>query len=562
MTRRSERWLRGLPGLLAWCMLGGLAVISVVSPDIVAYVLLLYALYWVFRTCIHLVRLCLGFFYVTKAMQVDWWQRCEMLMTRLPERKREVKTELADWWESRGINPFGQDLFTGIRKAVSLIFCFIRDQTAFRQYVNLREEYRALVIYDLDSRRPACERIEHLVIVPVYKESEAVLGPTLDHLAGVDFPHERVHVLIAQEAADSNADAMQQWITQTYAHSLPHLYFSRHVLMPGEVAGKSANQAYAIQWFEQTVLQQQPIDARHLLVTSLDADYRMHPQYFAHLTYSYVSDWRRDYHIYQPIPMFFNNIWRVNMFSRIQAALGTQIQMARQFDRRENRSWSSYAASFATIKQAGYWDVDVLQEDSRLYWKIYFALGEKVRVQPLFLPVYGDAVSAASYGKALRNLYEQIRRWAWGATDVPYVLVQSIRHREIPLRSRLVACVDVLTNYFNWATMPIILGIGTFLPLYLSPHFAQTVMGYNLPVFTSRLLTFTSVVTVVFVTFDAILSPKKPADWTPLQRAQVYVQWLMMPVVGVLFGALPALDAQTRMLLGKNLDYKVTEKGV
>jgi hypothetical protein len=34
----------------------------------------------------------------------------------------------------------------------------------------------------------------------------------------------------------------------------------------------------------------------------------------------------------------------------------------------------------------------------------------------------------------------------------------------------------------------------------------------------------------------------------------------MMAAVAFLFGALPALDAQVRLALGRRLEYKVTEK--
>ena len=39
-----------------------------------------------------------------------------------------------------------------------------------------------------------------------------------------------------------------------------------------------------------------------------------------------------------------------------------------------------------------------------------------------------------------------------------------------------------------------------------------------------------------------------------------YVQWLGLPFVGIFFSNLPALDAQTRLLTGRYLEYRVTEK--
>ena len=45
-----------------------------------------------------------------------------------------------------------------------------------------------------------------------------------------------------------------------------------------------------------------------------------------------------------------------------------------------------------------------------------------------------------------------------------------------------------------------------------------------------------------------------------MMRIVSYVQWLGLPFVGIFFSNLPALDAQTRLLTGRYLEYRVTEK--
>ena len=564
MTKKKfEHSLRALPGALAWLMLGAMMLFSAIAPEIVAYVLLCYAVYWVFRTFDHMTRLFISFFFVMKDAQVDWEQRYRNLSS--PEVRFIASTmkQTMDAWKTSHHFILQPDRGPAVVWNWFLwAYAFMRRQDDFRMYVNLKEEYDSITRYLADPSSPPVEKIEHLVIVPVYKETMAVLELTLEHLMHVGFPMSAVHVLFAMESADPNAQKTRQLIIDHAKGRLPNLYFSFHTLEAGEVAGKSANQAFAIRWFRREVLPGSGIDPAYLVVTSLDADYRMHPGYFADLTVNYAADPERSVHIFQPIPMFFNNIWKVNVFARVQSALGTQIQMARQLNHRENRSWSSYAASYLSVTEAGDWDVDVIQEDSRLFWKVFFRFGHRVRIAPLFHPVFGDAVHGRTYLASVRNLYDQIRRWAWGASDVPYVIMRCIEHREIPLYERFVACREVVTNYFNWATMPLILGVGTLLPLWFNPSFTHTVMGYNLPIFTSRLLTFTSVVMVFFIWIDATLSPKRPAHWTPWRKTWSYLQWLMMPVMGILFSALPALDAQTRLMMGKDLDYKVTEKGI
>jgi hypothetical protein len=56
------------------------------------------------------------------------------------------------------------------------------------------------------------------------------------------------------------------------------------------------------------------------------------------------------------------------------------------------------------------------------------------------------------------------------------------------------------------------------------------------------------------------IAPPRPATWGLLRNAFSRVQWLLLPVVGLLFSNQPALDAQTRLMAGKYLEYRVTEK--
>ena len=47
----------------------------------------------------------------------------------------------------------------------------------------------------------------------------------------------------------------------------------------------------------------------------------------------------------------------------------------------------------------------------------------------------------------------------------------------------------------------------------------------------------------------------------PMERARaLQFEWLMVPFILVIFSALPALHAQTRLMLGKYLEFWVTDK--
>ena len=65
----------------------------------------------------------------------------------------------------------------------------------------------------------------------------------------------------------------------------------------------------------------------------------------------------------------------------------------------------------------------------------------------------------------------------------------------------------------------------------------------------------------ILMIVDNHLTPRTK-DLSTARRVSSYGQWFLMPVMGFVFAALPALDAQTRMMIKKPIDYKVVEKGL
>src|ERR671923_2896770 len=96
------------------------------------------------------------------------------------------------------------------------------------------------------------------------------------------------------------------------------------------------------------------------------------------------------------------------------------------------QSFGSYSTTLHMVHDVGYWATDAIPEDSRFYWRSFFRYAGTFRAEPLFIPVYGDAVRARSYPRTLVQQYMQIRRWAWGVTDIPYYIRNAVTHAEIP----------------------------------------------------------------------------------------------------------------------------------
>ncbi|HNQ17392.1 MAG TPA: hypothetical protein PKH60_04810, partial [Candidatus Woesebacteria bacterium] len=97
-------------------------------------------------------------------------------------------------------------------------------------------------------------------------------------------------------------------------------------------------------------------------------------------------------------------------------------------------------------------------------------------------------------------------------------------------------------------------------PPLLNPEFGRTILGKTLPQVTSTLLTLSLVSMVVIFLIDALNRPPKPGGRNAFSWILQPLEFLLLPVLGFFFSALPGLDAHTRLLLGKYIEYRVTEK--
>ena len=145
-------------------------------------------------------------------------------------------------------------------------------------------------------------------------------------------------------------------------------------------------------------------------------------------------------------------------------------------------------------------------------------------------------------------------------TDIPYVVQNAFRHSEIPLSSRIWRVLNLFGEHINWAIAPFVIMFGATVPLLINPAFAETTLGQNLPLYASTMLSIGLVALIVLIWVEYSIVPPRPAGWGLLTRVISYVQWIGLPFVGIFFSNLPALDAQTRLLTGRYLEYRVTEK--
>ncbi len=224
-------------------------------------------------------------------------------------------------------------------------------------------------------------------------------------------------------------------------------------------------------------------------------------------------------------------------------------------------NFSTYTASLKMIDGIGYWDTDVIPEDWRLFFKAFYTLQGRVSVEPIFLPIKADAAEAEGTWNTYQNQYEQVKRWAWGVSDTPYVISRWITSTDVPFWEKTIRTLRVIEDHFLWPVNWFAITIGALLPPLLNAEFSRTIIGKTLPQVTSAILTVCLLALLVMVILNYKLRPHPPGKRFPI-FGYIFeaIEFVTLPVVGFFFTALPGIDAHTRLMLGKYIEYKVTEK--
>jgi len=401
--------------------------------------------------------------------------------------------------------------------------------------------------------------IAHFVIIPNYNEPLKKLDSTIQSITKNDYPYKNIFLVLAFEEREKEAYEKAKVLQEKYHHQFKKIITSFHRLLPTEESGKASNQTYAARIVDQ-YCQKEGFLRQNTLITICDADSHLPKNYFSYLTYKYLRDKNRLYHFYWAPVLLYNNFWQLPFVVRIQATLSSIIRLASLAHKENLIQVSTYSTNLWLLEKIGFWDTNIIPEDWHIYLQAFFTFGERVQTIPLYTIVNGDAVYSGGLIKTLINRYEQEKRWAWGVTDVGYSLKKFFSTPQINPLSKLKKIAYVAENHLLWPTSFFVLTLSALLPPLINPVFKRTVLGFLLPQLSGLLLTLASTMLILYVYLDIKLRQKVNLKTKLNSLPFLFIQWYFLPLISFLFSALPALEAHTRLLLGKKIKYKVTEK--
>ena len=222
-------------------------------------------------------------------------------------------------------------------------------------------------------------------------------------------------------------------------------------------------------------------------------------------------------------------------------------------------NYSSMSINLKALLDIGGWIPDKVNDDSGFYWKAYYHFNGDYKVIPHFLPISADAVQDTTLLKTFQNQYFQIKRWAYGVEHIPFIVKQYFQ-KEIDFWDKTDKLLFKLWGDLKWGFLAIFVTFGSlFIPL-VNPNFKESVLSVNLPIVSSWILTaaFFGLFATIFVHEKTV--PKRPRNWGIFRIIWSYIQWLLIPIILITISSLPAIDAQTSLMFGKKMEFRVTTK--
>ncbi|MBI4432469.1 MAG: glycosyltransferase family 2 protein [Candidatus Omnitrophica bacterium] len=404
--------------------------------------------------------------------------------------------------------------------------------------------------------------IRHLVIFPVFREPEEVVEPALLSLTKQSFPSAKTLVVLAvEERTENQIKEMAGRLREKYQkYFLEFLVTAHPDDLPGEGRVKGANATWAAKkaavWF-----QERGIAFKNVIVSCFDADTVVSSHYFACLTYHFSVCPSRYRASFQPIPLYHNNIWQTSALARVLETGSSFFLLIEATDPEKLVTFSSHSMSFKALVEVGYWPVDMISDDSAIFWKSFIHYDGDYRVIPMYVTLSMDVVSGQNTWETLKNIYRQKRRWAWGVENFPLVMRAFLLGNHIPWPSKARHAFKLLEGHVAWATWAFLLTFCGWIPIFFAtPEFSNTVFYHTWPRVAGIIFNLSLVSMIVSVFVSLRLLPENPAKPPVWRKALFVVEWAFFPLAVTFLSALPALDAQTRLLLGKRLDFSPTAK--
>jgi hypothetical protein len=406
----------------------------------------------------------------------------------------------------------------------------------------------------------------HVILYPTLREPLEVIERSFDQLLAGNYDSDRyIVVLSGEEIDEDNFNNISKKIREKYGNKFFKLLTTVHHLAPDELQGKGSN-VHHMELETKKLIDELEIDYEKVIVSCFDIETLPSEQYFSYLTYKYLTHKNPTRVSYQPLILYNNNIWESNPVIRVVAS-ATTFWLLTDLSRPEKLlTFSSHSMSFQMLVDVGFHDKTIVTEDSRICLQGLVRYDGDYGVEPMFVTLSMDTVYIGTFWKSFKNQYKQMRRWAWGVEHFPWMwenFFGKTRNKRIPVMTRLRYLWNQFEGMYSWATAPLIILLVGRLPLWLASDADRaTAFFQNAPRTLEVMMSIGMVGLILNSVMYTLMLPKIPKKYGSWNYIVMLIQWALFPITMVIFGSIPAFDAQSRLFLGGKwrIGFWVTEK--
>ena len=528
---RFYRLFEILPAFLSYGMLILFIILSLINPLWASIYLLVLVMSVIVRSVGIAYRTLTGHHQLEKAQKVDWRQRLEQLEDPVASYAAIQQQPLPK-----------------------------RHQREFHAQEH-RENLRLMAADPASFPRPS--QLYQAVIVAAYNESYDVLQPTIESVKNTTYNNKQIILVLAyEERGGVDIARTAARLQQEYGD----VFFTFQTIMhpkdmPNEVIGKGGNITYAGKQL-QRYCDEQGIAYSDVMITTLDSDNRPYPSYFDYVAYEYIVHPERKRLSYQPIALYFGNIWDAPAPMRVIATGNSFWTIISSMRPHTLRNFASHSQPMDALVEMNFWSTRSIVEDGHQYWRSYFYFAGDYSVLPIHVPIYQDAVMDNPFWGTVVAQFKQLRRWSYGASDIPYVAIRTFtRRRNVPFAEVFARFMRLLDGHVTLAVMAFLVTFGGWVPLLINQESSRSYAVHMLPEVISNLQRFAMVGIFITVFLMLKMLPPRPERYKRRRSFAMVAQWILMPVTSICFSAIGAFNAQTHLAFGRYLDkFDVTVK--
>ena len=411
---------------------------------------------------------------------------------------------------------------------------------------------------------PKPSKVKNAVIIAAYNESYEVIQPTIQSVLSSNYDAKNLLIFLAyEERGGEEIEKTAIRLKKEFSKNFGTFEIVKHPKnLPNEVVGKGGNITFAGRAL-QKYCENNKIPFENVLVTTLDSDNKPHKEYFACATYSFIVHEDRKKLSYQPVSLFLNNIWDVPAPMRVVATGNSFWNIVSTMRPHLLRNFASHSQPLDALVEMDFWSTRTIVEDGHQFWRSYFHFGGDYYVVPIRVPIYQDAVLSETLPKTLKAQFIQLRRWMYGASDIPYVAnLYFSKNRNVPIIDGLMKLIRLIDGHVTAVFQSPMAAFGGWVPLIVYAASSRSVIVHQLPNVISTLQQIATVGIFITILISLKMLPPRPERYRKRRSLWMVAQWVYMPVTSICYNAAAAAYSQTRLAFGKYLDkFDVTEKG-